>query len=78
MINLTEFYELEVSEAITQQLRSKQTTIRYEDKLTHTGDYALHECTNYKINDYLTMTQLDTPKALHRQILTDDTVGCVD
>ena len=78
MINLTGFYELEVSEANTQQLRSKQTTIIYEDKLTHTGDYDLHECTNYKLNDYLTMTQFNTPKALHRQIRTDDTVGCVD
>ena len=54
-------YELEISEVITQQIRRNPTTIIYEGKLTTIGDYDLYDYTGYKINGYLTTTQLNNP-----------------
>ena len=80
MLKLTKFYELEISEVITQPIRSTHTNITYEGKLTHTHicSYELCEYTRYKLNDYLTTPQLTKPKYIHRQILTDRNIGFID
>ena len=78
MIKLSNFYKLEISEVLTQHIRSNHTNILHKRKLTTTGEYDLYGYTKYKISDHLTTTQLNKPKDIHRQILTDDTIGCID
>ena len=77
MIKLIKFYELEISEVITQQIRSMHK-LKYLSKLRNIGDYDLYYYTKYEINDYLTMKQLNKPTDTHRQRLTDNNIGCID
>ena len=41
MLKLTKFYELEISEVITQPIRRTHTNITSEGKITHTHTYAV-------------------------------------
>ena len=78
MIKLNRFYLIEIYEAITQQIRSIKNGIKYIGNMKKIGDYDLNDYTKYEINDYLTMNQINKPKDINREILTDNNIGFID